>query len=239
MKWIIPVGLATLICSAASAQSKRLTGRVISADQSRPVRSASIRNVLTGATVLSYSEGQFSISVSRGHILAFSASGYYTDTLTVGDSLLIAEKPIFKMRSLPATLPDVVVQGRWNAYQADSILRRKAFLSEVGEIHIPTIGKANDLGFGIALNIDRFSSREKKKRSAHSLFDITEQEAYINHRWSDSLVRKYTGLRGDSLSDFMQSQRPTWQWLRKNLREEDLLYYINQSLKKYFRRPGQ
>jgi hypothetical protein len=123
-----------------------------------------------------------------------------------------------------------------NAYQVDSIERRKEFLSTVGEAHIPVVSRANDNGFGVGINFDRFTKREKNKRAARDLFEITEEEAYINYRWNDSLVFKYTKLSGDSLTDFMQANRPAWEWLRKNESEEDMLYYINKSLKKYYKR---
>jgi hypothetical protein len=46
------------------------------------------------------------------------------------------------------------------------------------------------------------------------------------------VVNKYTGYTGEQLNSFMEQNRPDWEWLRKNKKEEDLLYYINKQLKK-------
>jgi hypothetical protein len=65
------------------------------------------------------------------------------------------------------------------------------------------------------------------------LFDLTEEEAYINFRWNEILVNKYTQFNNDELFAFMQKARPSYEWLRSHQSEEDLLYYINSQLKKY------
>jgi hypothetical protein len=224
------------ISGIAQVQKKVMYGIINDSITGAPIRSASIKNVLSGITVMSRSEGRFTASINKGNILAFSASGYYTDTLTATDSVMALDQLTIKLRPLPATLPDVTVRGKLNAYQVDSIERRKEFLSNVGEARIPVVSRANDNGFGVGINFDRFTSREKNKRNARDLFEITEEEAYINYRWNDSLVYKYTKMTGDTLSDFMQSNRPSWDWLRKNQSDEDMLFYINKSLKKYYKR---
>jgi hypothetical protein len=216
-------------------QSRQLTGIVTDKGSLQPVVSASIRNINTGKTALSRMQGQFGLPGSKGDILAFSATGFYTDTLTLTDSVLSLEKILIGLRPLLSTLPNVTVSANYSAYQLDSIARRKEFLSSIGEARIPTVGRTNELGFGVALNLDRFSKREKRKRHARDLFDLTEEEAYINYRWNDTLVYKYTKFAGDKLSDFMLQYRPEWVWLRKHPSEEDLLYYINRSLKKFNR----
>ncbi len=228
------IGSITMLSS--HAQTKPISGVLLDSATGREIASGNARNILTGKTATSHRDGRFSLAASKGNILSFTAKGYYTDTLTVTDSVLQLSVLEIKLRQLPATLPDVVVYGNLNSYQVDSIERRKDFLATVGEVKIPTVSKANDLGFGVGINIDRFSKREKHKRAARELFDITEEDAYIDYRWNDSLVYKYTKLKGDSLTDFMQTYRPSWEWLRKNPDEEDMVHYINKSLKKYFGR---
>jgi hypothetical protein len=228
------VGSTTFVFG--QSQKKVAAGTIVDSSTGTPIRSASITNVFSGSTVMSRTEGRFTVSISKGNILSFSASGYYTDTLTATDSVMALKEIAISLRPLPSTLPDVVVMGNLNPYQLDSIERRKEFLSLVGEARIPVVSRANNNGFGVGINFDRFTKREKNKRNARDLFEITEQEAYINYRWNDSLVIKYTRFSGDTLTDFMQANRPTWEWLRKNESEEDLLFYINKSLKKYNKR---
>ena len=226
-----------ILGQATIAQTKKtIQGSVSDGKTGIPIRSASIRNTMTGSTVVSHSEGLFSLPVSKGNILAFSATGYYTDTLTITDSVLALDRLIIGLRVLPSTLPDVTVTGRFTPYQLDSMERRRNFLALVGEREVPTVSRANDLGFGVGINLDRFSKKEKNRRAARSLFEVTEEEAYINYRWNDSVVNRYTRYTGDDLTNFMQQNRPTWEWLRQHPRDEDIMFYINRSLKKRYKR---
>jgi hypothetical protein len=110
--------------------------------------------------------------------------------------------------------------------------RQQDFFQAMGRSPLPTLSQANS-GAGIALNIDRFSKREKRKRNAIRFFDDNEKEAYINYRYTPELVAKYTGLKDEKLQEFMGKSRPSWEWLRKHGSETDLAYYINEQLKKY------
>lgn len=215
----------------AAGQKIFLKGVVQDSIQQEGIRSASIRNVFSGQTVVSRADGRFLIAVQKGNVIAVGASGYFSDTLTITDSIITSGFIVVELHLLPATLPGATVTAGLNAYQIDSIFRRKAFLSKVGEARITTISRTNELGFGVGINIDRFSKREKNKRAARSLFDITEEEAYINFRWNEALLKRYTQLSGDTLFEFMQLYRPNYDWLRKHTDEEDLVYYINASLK--------
>jgi hypothetical protein len=119
-----------------------------------------------------------------------------------------------------------------NRYQLDSIERRKEFLQGIAGYMIPAVAKANS-GAGIALNIDRFSRNEKKKRRAYAFYEDNENEAYINYRFTPELVASLTGFKNDELQTFMQTYRPSTSWLRTNTSREDLVYYINAQLKNY------
>lgn len=233
--WLAVFLLPLAVHAQATRQQK--AGQVLDASTGQPIKSASVRNVMSGQSTLTGSRGQFGLAVGKGNILALSATGFYSDTLTVTDSILALPTLSIKLRPMAATLPDATVISKLSSYQLDSIERRRDFLATVGEARIPVVSRANDLGFGVGINLDRFSKREKRKREARTLFDITEEDAYINYRWNDSLVQRYTRLQGDSLTQFMQAYRPTWAWLRSHTSDEDMLYYINKSLKKYFRRP--
>ena len=68
------------------------------------------------------------------------------------------------------------------------------------------------------------------------MYEMLEQEEYINYRFNKYLVSRYTTMQDDELSNFMQLHRPTYQWLRKHTSDEDMKYYINEQLKIYFKR---
>jgi hypothetical protein len=227
---VFVAGLA--VCSSAFGQTVHLLGKIINKATSQAISGATVRNVNSATTRLSKPDGSFVATASGGQVFAFSANGFYTDTLTITDSVLRLSGLKIALRTLPTTLADVTVSARLNPYQRDSVARRNEFLALVGKSTIPTVSRANDLGFGVGINLDRLGKTERHKRKARSLFDVLEEDAYVNYRWNETLVNKYTSLAGEPLYAFMQGNQPGYAWLRKHLAEEDLLYYINDRLKK-------
>jgi hypothetical protein len=197
-----------------------------------PIVLASVTNLTTRETAMTSSAGKFSIAVKPKDILSFAAVGYYFDTLTVTQENSMGAIAAY-LKPLGAYLGNVTVSSRGlNRYQLDSMERRKEFLQGIAGYMIPAVAKANS-GAGIALNIDRFSKNEKKKRRAYAFYEDNENEAYINYRFTPELVASLTGFKDDALQTFMQTYRPSNAWLRSNLTKEDLVYYINAQLKNY------
>jgi hypothetical protein len=228
--------LTIAVCRFATvgfAQDKQISGKVIDSATQKAIQQASILNILSGNVLISKEDGSFTTTASEGQIYAFSANGYYSDTFYITNAILENGSIQVKLKSINATLQDVTVTAsHYSIYQQDSIQRRRYFLQTIGEKKVPTISRANDLGFGIALNLDHYSKTEKNKRQARSMFEVIEEGAYINHRWNKDLIEKYTSFTGDELTNFMQQARPKYGWLRAHPAEEDMLYYINSQLKK-------
>jgi hypothetical protein len=221
-----------------SQAKKPISGSVVDKNENTPVRMASITNISLGKTTVSRTNGTFEIEAATGHIIAFSANGFYADTLVVKEETYLSGMLLLTLRPLPSTLTNVTVVGSMSAYQMDSVERRKSFLQDVGEKPIPTVSKATDLGFGVGINLDRWSKKEKQERKARDIFEVMEEEAYVNYRWNEEVVSKYTTFKLDELIEFMDRNRPQYLWLRKNSDEEALLYYINTALKKEKKKKG-
>ncbi len=228
-----------LFSLAAFSQAKKpITGSVVDKNENTPVRMASITNISIGKTTVSRTNGTFEIEAATGHIIAYSANGFYADTLVLREENYLSGMLLLTLRPLPATLTNVTVMGSMNPYQLDSVERRKSFLEDVGEKPIPTVSKATDMGFGVGISLDRWSKKEKRERKARDIFEMMEEEAYVNYRWNEEVVAKYTTFKLDELIEFMDRNRPQYLWLRKNPDEEALVYYINTALKKEKKKKG-
>ncbi len=198
---------------------------------------ASVTNMNTHQTVLSNKNGFFKISISLNQLLSVASVGYNFDTILMNEKNILKDTLHIFLSPLTRSLSEVTVYGKikLSAYQLDSIKRRKDFFETMSEHTLPVFSNANS-GAGIGLNLDHFYNREKRKRNVISLFDLIEQEQYINYRFNPELVSKYTTLSNESLETFMQQYRPTYNWLRKHVEEEDIIYYINDKLKLFFKR---
>ena len=165
--------------------------------------------------------------------------GYNFDTVRINKDSLAKDTLVFYLAQLTHKLLDVTIisSKKYNAYQLDSIERRRDFFQTMSEHTQPVISGPNSgMGFGVGLNLDHFYNREKLKRNAINMFDVMEDEQYINYRFNPEIVSQYASLSNDSLVLFMQLYRPNYTWLRKHSREDDIFYYINDKLKAFFMR---
>lgn len=228
------ISFALLLSFSLYAQPTRVIwGYLKDSATGEPIVMASVKNNQSKQTVLTNSKGRFSLTVSPSQLISFSAVGYHFDTIYYSNNYLLQDTLLLHLTSLVTSLENVTVTARgMSRYQLDSIQRHRDFFQAMGGTPLPTISGAN-YGAGVALNIDRFSKREKKKRKAIDYFTNSEQEAYINYRYTPDLVTRYTGLKEEKLIEFMGKSRPSWEWLRKHQNEEDLAYFINDQLKKY------
>lgn len=226
--WIILVLLAPLF---VQAQKITVWGYLRDSVTNEPISLASVTNMNTGKTVMTSNTGRFRIEVNSNHVLSFAAVGYYFDTITYANKYLSHDTLLLTLSPLARNLGNVTVTAKgYNRYQLDSIERRNDFLQGTVDYKKPTVSIANS-GAGIGLNLDRFSRHERNKRKAHAFFDDNEKEAYINYRFPASLVAQFTGLKDEALQQFMQQYRPSAEWLRRHVTEEDIMYYINEKLK--------
>ncbi|MBN8836477.1 MAG: hypothetical protein J0I09_04425 [Sphingobacteriia bacterium] len=233
MKYVL--SLAFLL-NAFITNAQRIKAIVKDSVSNEPIAFAGITNLSARySTVLSNRQGSFSIQAAKGNIISIAAVGYNFDTLRISDELLSKEVLVIFLKPLSRKLPDVIVKSnRYNGYQLDSIERRRDFFSTRSEHTIPVASLANS-GAGLGINLDHFSRGEKGKRAAITFFNEIEKDQYINYRFSPQLVTKYTSLSTDSTQAFMQQYRPSYDWLRKHVLEEDLLYYINDKLKLFLK----
>jgi len=229
--------LTVFISSAFSQNKVYLSGTLKDSISNQPLQFASVTNVTTRQTVLSNKNGFFKIAVSQNQLLSFASVGYNFDTVLINEKKLQKDTLHILLSPLTKSLADVTVYSnmKLSAYQSDSLKRRNDFFQTMSDHTLPVFSNGNS-GSGIGLNLDRFYGREKRKKKAIDLFDQIEQEQYINYRFTPLLVSKYATLSADSLSLFIQQYRPAYSWLRKHTEEEDVLYYINDKLKLFFKR---
>jgi hypothetical protein len=191
------------------------------------VTNAEVRSSLSNT--FSDSNGFFRIRVVEGDIISVKKSGYRFHTMhfsfqTIDSSLIIY------IEALGSVMKNVTVKSSYSAYQLDSI-RRRTFFDE-SQSKTTFVSKQYHQGFGLVFSLDRLTkSKDRHLKKQKKIFEKTEEWAYIRFRFSDSLVRQYTGLTGDDLHNFMSRYTPSYQWLRTNPSKEEVISYINETMK--------
>ncbi len=200
----------------------------------QPISYTSISNLTTGKTVIANKGGFFKIEAKQGHLISIIAAEYKFDTLFLNAARLAKDTFVVFLPPLTHELEGVTVKSKYNPYQVDSIERKTSFDIINGKPK-SQFDIANS-GAGLGISLDYLSSHEKKKRRSLDIFEQMEQEAYIDYRFNVKTVSKYVTLSEDSLLLFIQQYRPTYEWVRKHTREEDILYYVNDKIKGFLRR---
>lgn len=83
---LLPAIACLLWSHAALAQSKSVTGTVVSAKDGDPVAGVTVTNKTTKKNTATNTAGYFSIAAENGQVLEFSSVGFIKTTVTVGDN---------------------------------------------------------------------------------------------------------------------------------------------------------
>jgi hypothetical protein len=233
MKHIILYGILLSVAFSAGAQTT-LRGKVMDSKSDVPLEGATIFNTTQGIFKKAGQNGMFSIRALENDVLIVSSAGYRADTVKLSQDIIVTGLYIGLQASL-VSLDTVTVTQR--TYSEDSLLRRMEY-AHLLDRPVKDIRGGNDAqyGFGVSVSpITYFSRKEKDKRRFRKQYEQYEQDAYIDYRFSPSYVHRVTGLAGEELQRFMKHYRPSYKALRSMV-QEDLLLYINDSLKRFKRR---
>jgi len=223
-----------LVFSSHVYSQQALTGRVRKKASTEVLMSVSVHNLNQKKYNQSDMGGNFRIPATKGDTILFTSAGYLPDTTIVND-WMFAEADGYSVYLTPnmVELPSVRVGDQSN-YQLDSIKRKEdyAWLDKVHRVKLAG-GKRWSDGVGVSFSpISYFYSGEVQRRRLRRRLKEEEIDYYIDSKFPRAYVARVTGLKGDSLQTFMIRYRPTYKFCRK-ASNEDMLFYINDSLKKY------
>jgi hypothetical protein len=227
MKYISALFLACCIMAAQQLQAQvTVTGQLTDKDNKLLVLPyASIINKTTGKRAYSDQGGFYRISANPRDLIIFTFVGYRPDSIIVQQSSG-TETHNVELQVEGKVLRSVEVTAQYTPYQLDSIARREQYGFILDKENKPLAGGNTPQGFGLTFSpITRFSRREKQKREFKKNFEKAEQERYVDSRYTPVLVSQVTGLKGDSLLQFMHDNHPDYETMRI-MRQEDLLYWI-------------
>ena len=209
-----------------------LVGKVRRKDDLEILRSVNIYNQTQRKHNLSDEEGNYRIAAQAGDIVIFSFVGYRTDTIHVTAAIVGKDLPVL-LDLRPVSLQPVTV-GSLSNYQLDSLERRQIYSWIYEQERQPVVEpQRQGDGVGVELNVIPHGSSEVRQRLKLKKRILREEEQhYVDFRFSADYVSHLTNLRSDSLKQFMEHYRPTYDFCRKAA-GVDILVYISDSFKKF------
>lgn len=221
-----------LLLPATGLAQQTVSGKVRLFSSNEILSGVNVSNRGLGEHNISDLGGNYRIAARMGDTLILSSAGYLTDTILVNADMLAAGGDgytIFLHEKVVA-LPSVEISK--NSYQVDSLERREEYAWLLNKLHPVKLWNEKREGDGPGLSfspLGYYSKEEVRKRKLKKRLKEEEEDYYIDYKFPRTKVAQLTGLRGDSLQQFMIRYRPTYQWCRA-ANSMDVLLYINDSL---------
>ncbi|MEO7312144.1 MAG: carboxypeptidase-like regulatory domain-containing protein [Chitinophagaceae bacterium] len=222
------------VCKGYSQPQVQVKGTVYDVTQRIPLEGVSVLSS-SGRGTATDSNGHYTLSLPPNDSIYFSYINKPTKSTAVKD---IAYPWDFNM-SLHVTsglLPTVVVRAK--SYRLDSMQNRldyaKVFsFQKPNPLSSINVGSNGAVGMDPAeiINMFRFK-RNRRILSLQRRLLQQEQDKYIDHRFTRTIVKKLTGIQSDELDSFMVRYRPDYYFVQ-NCNDLELYQYIWEAGKQY------
>ena len=198
---VLPILLLLLLQTVVHGQV--MEGIVTNAETSLGIQGVLVHNSRSGASVLTNTNGDYSIVALGGDTITFQHPSYYE----MSEMMLYSVTKLRRSVAMPPLvhkLKEATIIGL-SKFQRDSIELHEQFGHELNRQDIP---KPKYLGLGcagcIGWLVDKITGNSKKLKKFKGGFASEEEERFISTRYTPELVRAQTGMHDtDSISNFM------------------------------------
>jgi hypothetical protein len=205
----------TAAAFSADAQLYKIRGTVYDSSRSYTLEAVSVLSS-AGRGTSTNAEGVYEIEVSERDSIWFSYLGKPTMKFPVARITNTLQFDISLLINIP-TLKEVKIRPR--NYRQDSLQNRedyaKIFNYQKPKLKPMTPQYGAGMGFDLTEIINMFRFRRNKSMASFQKRLLEqEQDNFIGHRYSKSLVRRLTLLTGTELDSFMRIYRPSYTFTR-------------------------
>ncbi len=220
-------------CHFATAQTT-VQGIVFDTHTKQRISQVYVYNTANDDGGYNNTRGEFMIDASPGDILIAAAKGYYPDTLVVSDKRVV----LFNMARSTIWLEEVSVIARRSPEERLEQNKRE-YSTAYAKGNAGSIFSTGPTGSGLSIDaLYKLISREgKNSRRLQEIIERDYRESVIDYRFTPELVSGVTGLRGETLIDFMRQYRPSYFFIL-SANDYNLAFYIRSSLARYRQNPA-
>src|ERR1700733_13602017 len=187
--------------------AQTIRGEVLDMDDKKPVTGVSIENIHTSLNISTSEQGAFLIAAASGQLLEFKKSGYKTVRVRVPKGYVPPYFRIIMTKGI-SEIPDMgTAQKNRYDYASDSIRYHELYKHE---LDFPKLSSFDM----IAHPFSALSAKNREVWRFQEEFDEFEKEKYVDKTFNESVVTKFTGLKGDSLHYYLKRYRPTYDQLK-------------------------
>ncbi len=223
------LSLLFILCiSCTSVFAQLIQGEVLDMEDKLPVSGVVIDNIHTGQSITTGNKGAFEITAKSDQLLEFKKAGFTTARVRIPKGTV---PPYFRIiiKKNVAKPEDYLVQTTRYDYKKDSIRFYELYKHE---LDVPTMSVMDK----IASPFSAMSGKNREIWQFQEDFNAREKEKYVDRTFNEALVTKFTGLKGDSLHNYMRRFRPSYESLR-GMNDYTFFSFIKNSVHR-FRTPN-
>ncbi len=217
------LSVVILLCCTLPAVAQLIHGDAIDMASKQPIDSVVIDNIHTNVSIVTAKDGSFVIAGQSGQLLEFRKPGYKVTRVRIPMGYVPPYFRIIMQRGLPDR-QELQIDKPKN-YRDDSMDRRNMYGYVLDIPKMSTFEK-------IRSPFSALSARNRQIWQFQDVFEENEQEKYVEYKFNRDLVQKVTGLKGDSLTVYMNRFRPTYQQLR-SMNEYTYFTYIKNTVTRF------
>jgi hypothetical protein len=187
----------------------------------------------SGVGTVTDSLGDYSLRLPAGDSIYFSYLGKFTARTPV--RFLNPDLPFdMSLEVGVESLPTVLVRGK--NYLLDSLETRKEYkkIFDYGADYVQDVrstGKGRSMGVGIDFDMLLRPGQVRRTLAFQKRLIEEEQDNYVDHRFSLSVVHRVTGLESPVLDSFMRVYRPSYEFLQTLTTDYEFYKYISDCAK--------
>lgn len=218
------------------SQAQALRGVVTDVETGKPINNATVTDLNSGRAFYSNEFGVFVAEAATGDILEFTNLGYKS-VKRITPSALGTVLMKVEMSKNTVQLEEFVLHNL-TQYQRDSIAMANAYSKELNLQAIKP--KFVATGSGVGMNgliggaVQKISRSYKRNKKFKAEFKKSEEDKFIDTRYTGVLVSSLTGLpsEGDTLAAFMNTYPMDYDFAR-HATDLELKMWIRDNYKQY------
>ncbi len=189
----------------------------------------------SGVGTVTDSLGDYALRLPAGDSIYFSYLGRFTARTPV--KFLNPDLPFdMSLEVGVESLPTVMVRAK--NYLMDSLETRREYkkIFDYGANWVEDVrstGKGKSMGVGIDFDMLLRPGQVRRTLAFQKRLIEEEQDNYIDHRFSPSIVHRVTGLESPVLDSFMRVYRPSYEFLQTMTTDYEFYKYIADCAKFY------
>jgi hypothetical protein len=189
-----------------------------------PIQNINIKNIVSGEYTTPAADGTFSISIKKNDLVEVSHISYESIRIRIKDDKSNMYYNLV-MRPKTTRLMEIFVREKNRTFKADSVRNYETYKLILEK---PGTDEMSASTAPMAMMSNKFRQEQAFKQN----YQKWEKEKYVDYMFNPKQLGKWTGLQGDSLTNFITKYRPTYEFLRTNS-DYNYLLYIKNSLLEY------